>query len=1099
MSLILSPGASPVPGYTLVRFLGEGGFGKVWEALAPGGIHIAMKFVRMDRQELISEERAIRTVSNIRHPHLLDIQFATRVEEYLVIAMPLCEKSLLNRLHECVSEGSAGLPFDELIEYMGEIARAVDYLNEPRHDMGDGRKVGVQHRDIKPHNIFLVGDSARLADFGLAKILEGRTAEHTGNMSVQYVAPEVFDGKMSQQTDQFSLAMTYYHLRTGRLPFQGDSIGKIIYARMNEDPDLSDLPEAEQAVLSRALARNASERWPNCRAFARALLAAVPPEHSELPPPPPSRQPVPSETHPASDLSYPQYAVTATQPVFQDPSFPHAGGGFEATPPHPISAGPNSQSPPPQPPPVLVTPPPVTPTRWPVRLLAGGGSALFVGCVLIALIPGLREKVLPLASSSGEQTAAQVDPSAAQRAAAVKAMQTSGALAQTPPVTKSTNPSTEQPEGGASEAASRVDQAAESASSTEPTPITKVAGRPGNESPPKSSLDQKRDAASTSTGEETASPLTLASNAKTREESGGSTREDSTEPSKPRPEEVLPIQEGDLATTAKGLLKKYCYRCHGVRFETPNLNVLDHDALVAKRGADELPFVSKGNPEESELWVRLGQEKDMPPSGAKPTDAERNLIRRWIEAGAEFPLDASNRPIKGEKEVLLAIRDHLRGMREADRGFQRYFTIHNLLNNKTFSNDDIRLARAATSKLINSLSWEPDLVVPKAIDREEAVFALDIRSVGWDEHDRWGEILTYYPYGLKHDQGQDQDLREVSREVYLLAKTNVPFIRADWFIAHASRPPLYHALVKIPEHANELEKTLRVDTVSDFMNGKLKRAGFATSGVSSQNRLVDRHSASYGAYWKSFDFKSNTGKGNLPRNPLGPVFHDNPYPRLAFEQAGGEIIFNLPNGLQGYMLVDDKDQRIDVGPIEVVGDSLKTAGTAAIVNGLSCMACHAQGILTFKDTVRQGAGVFDAAAEKVEQLYPEQAEMDKLIARDQKRFVDALEVVMGPFLQQGDDQDKPIRDFAEPVGLFARIYLKDLGPEEVAAELGLNDPKELATMFRANKTLRAIGLAPLLNGNPIKRTDWDSLDGKAMSTFQEAAQSLGLGTPVNSF
>ena len=194
-----------------------------------------------------------------------------------MIAMPLCEKSLWDRLRECREQGLTGLPRDELLGYMDELASAVDFLNEPRHDAGDGRKVGVQHRDIKPHNIFLVGGSVRLADFGLAKILEGRAGEHTGNMSPHYVAPEVLEGRMCQQTDQYSLAVTYCQLRTGRLPFRGDSINQVLYAHLHQLADLSGLPEAERQVVARALAKQPDDRWPNCRAFVRALAAAARP------------------------------------------------------------------------------------------------------------------------------------------------------------------------------------------------------------------------------------------------------------------------------------------------------------------------------------------------------------------------------------------------------------------------------------------------------------------------------------------------------------------------------------------------------------------------------------------------------------------------------------------------------------------------------------------------------------------------------------------------------------------------------------------------------------------------------------------------------
>ena len=77
------------------------------------------------------------------------------------------------------------------------------------------------------------------------------------------------------------------------------------------------------------------------------------------------------------------------------------------------------------------------------------------------------------------------------------------------------------------------------------------------------------------------------------------------------------------------------------------------------------------------------------------------------------------------------------------------------------------------------------------------------------------------------------------------------------------------------------------------------------------------------------------------------------YTMMEFCHDGGEMIFNLPNGLQGYMLVNGKDVRIDAGPIDVVRDSQETTGTPQIVNGLSwAMACHDRGIKTVADTIR---------------------------------------------------------------------------------------------------------------------------------------------------
>src|SRR5947208_1984796 len=83
----------------------------------------------------------------------------------------------------------------------------IDFLNEPRHRLGAGPPVGIQHRDVKPHNIFLVGGMTRLADFGLAKVLQDGAAEHSGCLSPRYAAPELIEGRVSPRTDQYSLAV----------------------------------------------------------------------------------------------------------------------------------------------------------------------------------------------------------------------------------------------------------------------------------------------------------------------------------------------------------------------------------------------------------------------------------------------------------------------------------------------------------------------------------------------------------------------------------------------------------------------------------------------------------------------------------------------------------------------------------------------------------------------------------------------------------------------------------------------------------------------------------------------------------------------------
>jgi serine/threonine-protein kinase len=1053
MSLQLEIGARPVTGYSLVRPLGRGGFGEVWEALAPGGVRVALKFIRLDTKGADCEQRALEVIRNIRHPHLLDVQFATRVDDCMVIAMPLCDASLMDRLRACQETGLPGVPRDELLAYMDEVARAVDFLNEARHPAADGGLLGVQHRDIKPHNIFVVGGSARLADFGMAKMLETSTTSHTGPMSPHYVAPELLEGHVSNRSDQYSLGVTYVQLRTGKMPFTGETVNQILFAHIRKEPDLTALPAEERPVVARALAKRPEQRWPTCRAFVQGLRAAAGPVAEGSASETTSRGFVPPAAAGMGDLEAAQSTLSPDTSVATDPSTSAS---------HVPAAAPAWSGQP-------------APGPRPLRRLGLAGVAL--GCVLLI---GL------LLGQAGRKTP---PPEEAAEVALLEA-----ARSTEPPPRADARKGVAEPQP-------------RPAPPSPPAPVTPPPVVEPAEPPPAAEPEPARPTGGEAPREVPADPPPTPPSTPTPTPTPTSTTTPTPTPTPPAPPIPAPPADPpptsrtgpELARQARAILKTYCYRCHGVRFEVPGYNVLDRDVLVARRDKDEPTYVVPGKPEASYLWERLGVDKDMPPTGPRPSDEERALIARWIGAGAPFPeADRAARPRRTERDVLAAIRDHLAQVRKSDRVFLRYLTLHNLQNDKDVDDADLRLTRAAVAKLLNSLSWEAEIVVPQVIDRDQVVLAFDLRDVGWDRRDLWSAILQRYPYGLKHDQDPDREVRALAEDVYAMAGTSLPFLRADWFVANASRPPLYHELLDLPDDARVLENRLKVDVEADFRNDKLARAGFATSGVSGQNRLVERHSALYGAYWLSYDFKKNEGTSNLFRYPLGPVFTGNPHGHQAFEHAGGEIIFHLPNGLQGYLLVDGHSKRIDAGPIEVVSDALKTSGTAAIVTGLSCMACHRHGTIPLKDTVRDGQAVAGSARDKVERLYPTHEAMDRLLARDESRFLKALEAAMGPFLKVGEDQDKPIRDFAEPIGAVARAYLKDLGPVEVAADLGFSDPKELTGLIRANARLREFGLAPLLRDATIKRTEWDSLEG-GLSRFQQVARELELGTPFRSF
>jgi serine/threonine protein kinase len=198
---LLVPGLEPLPGYRLVARLGGGGFGEVWKA-EHAGFHVALKFVRLEDKAGPVEMHGLDLIRELHHPNLVHTFGAWQIEGYLIIAMELAGGSLWDRFHERRSQGLAGIPRDELLDYFAEAARGIDYFNDYKQ-AGLGPESGVQHRDIKPQNILLVGGGVKIADFGLARALEHSLTTHTGGMTPAYAAPEFFDGRTSRHSDQY--------------------------------------------------------------------------------------------------------------------------------------------------------------------------------------------------------------------------------------------------------------------------------------------------------------------------------------------------------------------------------------------------------------------------------------------------------------------------------------------------------------------------------------------------------------------------------------------------------------------------------------------------------------------------------------------------------------------------------------------------------------------------------------------------------------------------------------------------------------------------------------------------------------------------------
>jgi formylglycine-generating enzyme required for sulfatase activity/serine/threonine protein kinase len=270
------PAVLPVGGgYRLLRPLGRGAFGEVWKAEAPGGVEVAVKIITRDVKpaEAQRELDALQLMKRLRHHNLLALQAFFPLPDRLIIILELADGSLRGRFEACQAAGLPGIPPAELLRYFREAAEALDYLHERN----------VQHRDVKPDNLLLLGSHVKVADFGLAKLLEQsqlQTASHAGTPVC--MAPEVWNSKLSPHSDQYSLAVSYVQLRTGRFPFTGGTLMALMKAHLMDPPDLASLGPHEQNALRRGLAKKPEDRYPSCTDFVKALVAALVAERENL-------------------------------------------------------------------------------------------------------------------------------------------------------------------------------------------------------------------------------------------------------------------------------------------------------------------------------------------------------------------------------------------------------------------------------------------------------------------------------------------------------------------------------------------------------------------------------------------------------------------------------------------------------------------------------------------------------------------------------------------------------------------------------------------------------------------------------------------------
>ncbi len=508
-------------------------------------------------------------------------------------------------------------------------------------------------------------------------------------------------------------------------------------------------------------------------------------------------------------------------------------------------------------------------------------------------------------------------------------------------------------------------------------------------------------------------------------------------------DESAPAETIDIKVSK--VLKKYCAACHTSSKKLGNFDfVLDLNRLV------ETPkYITPRNPDLSFLLTRM-RSQTMPPSGSpRPSKAELKIVSDWISQvkTSREKIAAKRTPIERD-DLMKAMRDDLDQFSPEEQSRTRYFTVHNLYNAGD-SGKKVELWRRALSKTLNSLSWQ-SIVVPVKLGPKNTLLRVNLDDLGWTNI-VWDRLLAQYPYGLEPEEG-------VSKDIAIRTGTPQPFIRADWLAFNATRPPLYFEILGLPKTTQQLEKIIGADVEKNIKTFRVRRAGFRESGVSEYNRLIERHPLlrSSGSYWKSYDFGGNAGRRNIFKYPLGPGGPQ------AFEHDGGEMIFSLPNGMQAYYLSTADGKRINVGPTNIVRDKMRPL-EPEITNGISCMGCHINGMILTQDQVRDRVSRQRSLPPKlrrtVERLHPEWPTMQKLMFKDMKRFLTALDdagVIKG-FKRTDDGGFKVSRVVdIEAIRALSDRYDETLSMLQGAAELGLTLAQFEVEIDRASDRARAM-------------------------------------------
>jgi mono/diheme cytochrome c family protein len=554
------------------------------------------------------------------------------------------------------------------------------------------------------------------------------------------------------------------------------------------------------------------------------------------------------------------------------------------------------------------------------------------------------------------------------------------------------------------------------------------------------------------------------------------------------PEAALSAGGGsaELASAADAFIGKYCRNCHGPGESSQGSFPSGDLASIAANPA----FVTPGDASKSLLYTSVTSGRM--PLGKRPDDAEVQSLGDWVNSLNKEAIPTAVSAMKAERSrpmlryldfVELALRD-ISKIDEHDQPFMRYFSYRDQYNgmmscesHETFLKR-MKVLAGGFKKLLNSLSYGPDLVLPEEVDGSDGLLVrVDLRDLEWSADD-YNFLINEYFYGV--DPSSDAQLHSLAKAT----ETQLPIMRVDWFMSNGARPKVYNRLMKLPTNILELEKRFGVNVDQNIERRRIVRAGFAdgSSGVSDHNRMLERHDMPFGGYyWKSYDFAGDVGRQVLKRFPAGPEGVRLKAGLEPFEHDGGEMIFSLPNGMQGYYLSTNKGDQLDIGPTAIVSFRKRPIGKGVeIINARSCFDCHFDGILSKRDQLRehiQTSTLFSKdQQDELLAVYVPQEELNEVYKRDTERFVAALDRLgITETTAGGGKTGLKAPGGAEIFTYFADKYEDELNFEQLAAEFDMT-PEQFASDIRRLTDINALRIgidwvATLESGATVPRVE----------------------------